>query len=129
MLTFRMGDYTQPLKSDPTCFSQKFYSTSNKVISPQHFDGRGQSIRFYDKVMSLEMFSPNFEEKSKIFPPHSSEEVFTFNPIRLSESLGHFLSYDPSKGELVNKRRMTSRRTRSFPAWWWSISRKPCRLS
>ena len=58
------------------------------------------------------MFSQNFEEKSKIFPPHSSEEVFTFNPIRLSESLGHFLSYDPPKDELVNKRRMTSRRTR-----------------
>ena len=68
MLTFRIGDYTQPLKSDPTCFSQNFYSTSNKVISAQHFDGRGRSHRFYDKVISLEMFSPNFEEKSKIFP-------------------------------------------------------------
>ena len=68
MLTFRLGDYTLPLKPDPTCFSQKFYSTSNKVISPQHFDGRGKSNRFYDKVMSLEMFSPNFEEKSKISP-------------------------------------------------------------
>lgn len=112
------------MKSDPTCFIQP----SHKIISAQRFDARGKSHRFYDKVISLEMFSRTLRGRVKFFLPHSSEEVFTFNPIRVSESHGHFLSYDPSKDALVNKRTMTSRSLAAW-SWSWSVSRKPGRLS
>ena len=70
----------------------------------------------------------------KISLPHSSVEVFTFNPIRLSESRGHFFSYDQSRTTWWARRRvmrMTSRSTKSLAAWSWSwlLSREACWLS
>ena len=68
----------------------------------------------------------------KISLPHSSVEVFTFNPIRLSESRGHFFSYDQSRTTWWVRRRvmrMTSRSTKSLAAWSWLLSREACWLS